>query len=72
MKCSLIQELRDAREIINQFSSLEDVISWSGHSPYYVKDWFKDRPDLLKTLNLRHFSYQNVNRRLNQIMADLF
>lgn len=72
MKCSLIQELLDTKKIMDQFDSLEDILGWYNNSPYYVKDWFKARPALLKTLEIRHLSYQTINYRLNQIMADLF
>ena len=72
MKCSLIQEILDTKKIMDQFDSLEDILGRHNNSPYYVKDWFKDRPALLKTLKIKHLSYPNINHHLNQIMANLF
>ncbi|XIF20202.1 MAG: hypothetical protein AJITA_00929 [Acetilactobacillus jinshanensis] len=73
MECGLIQELIDAHNIVDRFNSLDDVIMSQGNQKFTLKDWFIKHPGVMRQLKFtpQNISYSLVNRRLNQIMADL-
>ena len=72
MKCSLVQELIDARRIMDQFKSLNDVLAERNGHPYRLINWFRDHPSVLNSLRITNLSYSEIEHRLNQKMADLF